>query len=87
MQGLAGWDDAGGERDRHAEHGTDGGAQARGKNAPQSQADGARIDWNDSYHGLGAGLAATQHGAKRGGQQPNLTDFDLPQKSGKKPGR
>jgi hypothetical protein len=87
MQGLAGWDDAGGDRERNAAQGSESGAQARGKDAAQAKADDNRIDWNDTYRGLGAGLAATQQGGKRGAQRPNLTDFDLPKKSGGKPGR
>jgi len=43
------------------------------------------IDWNDSFRGLGAGMAATNLGGRRGGQQPNLTEFNQKQNAGKKP--
>jgi hypothetical protein len=68
--GLAGWtrdEDAG---ERHSE-------------APAKKADAKLIDWNDTCHGLGAGMASIQQG-KRGAQQGNLTEFDHPQKADKK---
>jgi hypothetical protein len=71
--GLAGW--ARGE----------GGTEPR-REAPAQEAQSQRVDWDDSFRGLGAGLAATQLCGKRGAQQPNLTEFDQhPRKPGSKP--
>jgi hypothetical protein len=64
--------------------GEEAGAE-RHRDAPAQKADAKRIDWNDSCHELGAGVPAMQPGGKRGGQQPNLTEFNRQPKAGKKP--
>ena len=80
---LADWTRDGGERAGEAQ-------QAMGKSEAQQQAgavkaDAKSIDWNDSFHGLGAGMASAQPGGKRGAQQPNLTEFNQQQKSARIP--
>jgi hypothetical protein len=78
--GLAGWTRDGGEHAGDAPH-------AKDKSEGQHRAEAKSIDWNDSFHGLGAGMASTQLGGKRGAQQPNLAAFDQQQKADKKPSR
>jgi hypothetical protein len=73
-RGLAGW-----TRD-------EGAAQPQ-PHAAAPKADAQRIDWNDSFGGLGAGVASAQLGGRRASQQPNLTEFDHQRKSDKTPRR
>ncbi len=83
--GFADWTRDGGKRTGDAPHAKDKSEAHR--QAEAKNADAKLIDWNGSFHGLGAGMALTQPGSKRGAQQPNLTDFDHRQKSDKNPRR
>jgi hypothetical protein len=83
--GFADWTRDGGKRTGDAPHAKDK-SEAHCQ-AEAKKADAKLIDWNGSFHGLGAGMALTQPGGKRGAQQPNLTDFDHRQKSDKNPRR
>jgi len=61
--GLAGW-----ARDEDGAN--------RHRDAALQKSETKRVDWDDSFRGLGAGMAATQLCAKRSAHQPNLTEFD-----------
>jgi hypothetical protein len=41
-----------------------------------NKAQAPRIDWDESFRGLGAAMAAAQHDARRGAPQHNLADFN-----------
>jgi hypothetical protein len=69
---------------RHSDAREDGREAAETRKHDTPTPDAQRIDWNDSFHGLGAGVAATQLSGKRGAPQPNLTDFDQRPKADKK---
>ena len=84
--GLTDWTRDGGKRTGDAQHAEDN--RSRGEHHAEAKRAAAKsIDWNDSFRGLGAGMAATPLGGNRGAQQPNLAGFDLQQKTDKKPRR
>ncbi|HEX5094247.1 MAG TPA: hypothetical protein VFV84_16305, partial [Burkholderiales bacterium] len=60
---------------------------AKARPAGEHEAGGrpARVDWHDSYHGLGA--SAVNPGGKRGQTHANLAAFDPPGKGAGKSGR
>jgi Concanavalin A-like lectin/glucanases superfamily len=60
-------------------------AQSHGADADKAHA--KSIAWNESFHGLGAGLASTKLGGKRGACQTNMAEFNRQPKDSKKNGR